>query len=47
MNRREFVYGAASTAFATLNASATNSNVAVKLTPPGAQSPVMPADLSA
>ena len=44
MNRREFVYGAASTAFATLNASATNSNVAVKLTPPGAQSPVMPAD---
>jgi hypothetical protein len=44
MNRREFVYGAASTAFASLNASAANANVAVKLTPPSAQSHVMPTD---
>jgi hypothetical protein len=47
MDRREFVYGAASTAFASLNASGASSNVAVKLTPLGNESPVMPADLSA
>jgi hypothetical protein len=44
MNRREFVYGAASAAFASLNASGANSNVAVKLTRPGNESHVMPAD---
>jgi hypothetical protein len=50
MDRRKFVYGADSAAFASLHSgiarlNVAGSNVAVKLTPPGSQWPQMPADL--
>ena len=44
MDRREFVFGAASAAFATLGHSSEISNIAVKLSPPGNECSVMPAD---
>ena len=44
MDRREFVFGAASAAFATLGHSSEISNIAVKLSPPGNECSVMQAD---
>ena len=44
MDRREFVCGATAAAFASLHANGANPNVAVKLTPPGIEWPVVPAD---
>jgi hypothetical protein len=44
MNRREFVYGAASSAIVSLGHGSDNSNIAIKLSPPSKDWPVIPAD---
>ncbi len=44
MHRREFIFGAASAAIAPLNDSLNGSRIAVQLTPPASDWPVIPAD---